>query len=233
MNKIVKRMKSEYGAAQMVENIIVLPVVFAIIIFIIYLGQMQYQKSVIASTAERAIIWIEQAESNYQYKKMTKLDLSNSASDTLAPNTSILNSKVDRQPYRYVAGLFSGKQDFSETESYIENYIESKEIFPMGEASVKITTEGSLYKKVKITIEQDLLAPEIIPGFDLPTVVKYTYEAESCVMQPSETIRNIDFACELAKPLIDKASNAIQEVKDKINSVFDKIKSINNLDQKE
>ena len=227
VNKVFKRLQSEKGAAQMVENIIVLPVVFAVIIFIIYLGQMQYQKALIASVAERALIWLEQAESDYQYEDLAVLDLSNSASDISTPDTSIFTENVNRQPYRYVVGMFT-KKDYSATEEYIKNYIESKEIFPMGEVSVEINPDGHLYKKVKITIEQDLIALEIIPGLELPTVYHYKYVTEGSVVQPAEMIRNTDFVYELAKPYLSKATSELSNVVDKLKTVFDKISILNN-----
>ena len=226
MKSIFQRLKNENGAAQMVENIIVLPVVFAVIIFIIYMGQMQYQKALIASVAERAVIWIEQSESDYQYEKMATLDLSNGASDIGTPDVSIFKANVDRQPYRYVAGMFK-KKDYSATEEYIKNYIESKEIFPMGEVSVEIEPEGSLYKKATIIIEQDLIALEILPGLDLPTLYHYKYQTESSVVQPAEMIRNTDFVYEIAEPYLDKATSELSNVVKKFKTVFDRIDIIN------
>ncbi len=61
----------------------------------------------------------------------------------------------------------------------------------------------------------------------MPTVVHYSYTTESCVMQPSEMIRNIDFAYELAKPYIDRASASLAELADKLNTVVDKINTLN------
>ncbi len=155
MMKIHVKLRDESGAALIIENILILPVVFAVIIFVIYLGQMQYQKALIVSVAERSIIWIEQAESDYMFRNINALDLSNSASDTGITNVNVLNQEVNREPYRYVAGLFSGSTDYSDTEVYIKDYIESKEIFPMGDVFVEIEEDKNfnLYKKVVITIE--------------------------------------------------------------------------------
>lgn len=226
MKRTEDRFRSELGAAQLVENIIVLPVVFAVILFIIYLGQMQYEKALISSVAERAIIWIEQASTDYQYKNLASLDLTNGASDIESPDISSLNIDVNRQPYRYVAGIFKSN-DYSDAEAYIKSYIESKQIFPMGGISVEIKETGSLYKKVYITIEQDLTAPEIIPGLNLPTVYHYSYTAMGNIVQPSEMIRNTDFVYELVEPYISKAEQKLSEVAKKINTVMDKIKMLN------
>lgn len=231
MKKITDKLHSEHGAAQIVENVIVLPVVFAVIIFIIYLGQMQYQKALIDSVAERAIIWLEQAAADYQYETLAPLDLSNGASDinvgTL--HTEVFDTQVEREPYRYVAGMFTENSyyDLKGLKKYIEDYIESKEIFPMGEVFVDIQEEGSLYKKVFITIEQDLIAPEILPGLDLPMMYHYAYTAQGNVMQPAEMIRNTDFVCELVEPYVGKVQDELSKVTDKIKTVMDKIGLLN------
>lgn len=226
MERTEERIRDEQGAAQLVENIIVLPVVFAVILFIIYLGQMQYQKALISSVAERAAIWVEQASADYQYKNLASFDLTNGASDIEFPDVTSLNQDVNRQPYRYVAGIFMNN-DYSEIETYISSYIESKQIFPMGDISVEIKEKGSLYKKVYITIEQDLIANEIIPGLNLPTVYHYSYTAMGNIVQPSEMIRNTDFVYELVEPYISMAQQELSEVVKKINTVLDKINMIN------
>lgn len=226
MISILKKTKSEAGAAQLVENVIVLPVVFAVIIIVIYLGQMQYQKALIVSVAERSLIWLEQAAADYNYQKIAELDFSNGASDISGVDTSPLTENVKREPYRYVAGIFTGN-DYTDTEKYIKQYIENKQIFPMGDINVDIEEKSGLYKSITVTIEQKLEMPEILPWLDMPTAYDYKYSAVVYVVQPTEMIRNTDFAYELVEPYVSLVSDKLKEVVDKLNKIVQKIGILN------
>ena len=86
----------------------------------------------------------------------------------------------------------------------------------------KITSPGAT-----IIIEQDLIALDILPGLDLPTLYHYKYQTESSVVQPAEMIRNTDFVYEIAEPYLDKATSELSNVVKKFKTVFDRIDIIN------
>lgn len=223
-------LKTENGAASVVENIIVLPVVFAVIMFIIYWGQLQYQKALLMSSAERSLIYVEQAATDYKYQDIAAIDLTNGASDISGIDTDVLTKKdkIDRQPYRYITGLFKSA-DYTEIEEYVKNYIEKKQIFFDEEVSVDINETPGLYKKVTIKVSQSLPMPEILVNMGISKVFDYSYETTINISQPTEMIRNTDFILELLRPYLDALQNKITELANKINNIFSKISFLNGM----
>lgn len=223
-------LKTENGAASVVENVIVLPVVFAVIMFIIYWGQLQYQKALLMSSAERSLIYVEQAATDYKYQDIAAIDLTNGASDISSIDTGVLTKKdkIDRQPYRYVAGLFKSA-DYTEIEKYVKNYIEKKQIFFDEKVSVDINETQGLYKKVTVKVSQSLPMPDILVNMGISKVFDYSYETTINISQPTEMIRNTDFILELFRPYLDALQNKITELANKINNIFSKISFLNGM----
>lgn len=221
-------LKTEDGAASVVENIIVLPVVFAVIIFIIYWGQLQYQKALLMSSAERSLIYVEQAATDYKYQDIAAIDLTNGASDISSIDTGVLTENVDRQPYRYVAGLFKS-EDYTNIEKYVKDYIEKKQIFFDEDVSVDINETLGLYRKVTVKVSQSLPMPEILVNMGISKVFDYSYETTINISQPTEMIRNTDFILELLRPYLDALQNKITELANKINNIFSKISFLNGM----
>lgn len=221
-------LKTENGAASVVENIIVLPVVFAVIMFIIYWGQLQYQKALLMSAAERSLIYVEQAAIDYNYQEIAEIDLTNGASDISSIDTGALTENVNRQPYRYITGIFKTK-DYSDIEKYVKDYIEKKQIFFDEDVSVEIKETTGLYKKVTIKVSQSLPMPDILVSMGISKMFDYSYETTIHISQPTELIRNTDFVLELLKPYLDALQSKITELTEKINKVISKIPFLNSM----
>ena len=228
-------LKTENGAASVVENIIVLPVVFAVIMFILYWGQLQYQKALLMSSAERSLIYVEQAATDYKYQAIAAIDLTNGASDISSIDTGVLTKNVKRQPYRYIAGLFTSPDyvdDIEKIEKYVKDYIEKKQIFFDEDVSVDINETEGLYKKVTVKVSQSLPMPDILVNMGISKVFNYSYETTINISQPTEMIRNTDFILELLRPYLDALQNKITELANKINNIFSKISFLNGMENR-
>lgn len=219
----------ERGAALIVEYIIVLPVVFAVIFFLIFMGQAFYQEAVISSAADRMLIYVNKVAADYMYKDVVPFSF-NGAGDYNGNFVSerLLND-VERKPYRYITGLFVQNIDegtLSNLERQLEEYIAEKDLFFGRNASAEIKIEGQLFKRVSVTVTQKFKSPFNLSILGI-TDYEYKFYCESNVVQATEIIRTTQFVAEILKPYIDKGKDTINGV---INNFKNALSSVTKLD---
>lgn len=99
-----KLIKSESGAATIIEAIIIVPMVFVCVMFLIFSGLTFVQKAVLQSTADRLSQYISRCVAYPGYGEIIDPFYA-------PPKNTPLQTRIDTamgysDPYRYVAGLF-------------------------------------------------------------------------------------------------------------------------------
>lgn len=206
---IIKRIKSEHGAVQIVESAFVFPVMFIILFFLIYMGNAHYVKAQIESIVE--IYAIEGAG----YCADPILETIKKTGNV--PSLSSLNTK----PYRYIFG------GMNEIETKIGSEVE-KEIG--GNSSFfknmkpKLKTPGNkiakfnnyvVYSTFSVEVEYVVEFPIRFLGKSSAPILTINSRAEVPVNDTAEFIRNTDMVVDLLYGT--KIGQSISDVFGKIN----------------
>lgn len=213
MNRFLHKLEEENGAAAIIEYAFVLPVVFAVVMLLVYMGQIHYQRAVIHSAADRMVMYVNKAASDYMYDEVAPFAFQ-SAGDVSEIHVEKLTKNVEREPYRYVVGLFVqniNDETKANLEKALAEYINDRDVFFGKDAQVSINVTGILFKTVTVNVTQTMKSP-----FDLSIIgihdQTYEYSAVSYVTQPTETIRTTKFIIELLQPYIDKVTDQLDGV---------------------
>jgi hypothetical protein len=192
----------------------VLPIVFGVVFFLIFVGYAMHQRPVMEAATQRSAIYIARTITDPSYEKIVsgqeKIEMIN---DNLANDPQIYDNSILNRPYRY---LFSSKSNMLASSEAVAKLIMQNQIFSDKRPNVSVEKEGGLFPKVTVSASQKFDMPQIIPGFDLPTVVTIESTSVVYINQPAEFIRNADF-------VIDVISTAVESIKGKVDEVFSKI----------
>lgn len=236
MKKIsIRNITKEDGAAAIIEYTIVLPVVFATVFLLIYMGFMQHQKAVLTSATARGAIYAARVAADSNYLDVASPDFSNGASDVSFVDAKQLYTDVDRNPYRNIVSLFVGI-DFDKAsergvsvQDAVTKMVANNQIFSNTMPTIEIVNKPGIFQKVTVTATQNYKLPVFLPGFDLPTTVAIESSSEIYVTQTAEFIRNCDLAIDLVRPLIDAAGDKLSELMATVKKVFDKLDFFKNM----
>lgn len=219
---VFKQLKSENGAATIVEASIVFPIVFLIIIVLFIMGIFQLELATlqmktdrIADTASRIIA--QKAYAGYGKIDTGKIDFS---SPVFLDDDQLKQMYADLDPYRYWGNGSSQLNSQSQgelknmfnKEQYVNAWILNKtmEIKPQKSGlSNKVT--------VKVTLKTDF--PDFIKVLGLPTEIKKDFTSVAYVSDTSEFIRNTDLVFDTAQTLASKFN-----ISDKVTDFVNKIK---------
>lgn len=116
MKKLIKELRSEKGAASVLEATIVLPVVFLCVILLVFLGFTYAQRAYLQYHASRLSSYISKTILFPGYQSIQKpfyMSGGSSGNVTLSDVNSAMQSK---DPYRYLLGLFKTEYVSIDTE---------------------------------------------------------------------------------------------------------------------
>lgn len=110
MKNLFKEFRSEKGAASVLEATIVFPLVFLIVIFLIFMGFIYVQKSYVQYHADHLSLYISKMIQypGYQYIDKPYYNKDSNNNTGVVTFDDIKNAMKCSDPYRYFMGLFNG-----------------------------------------------------------------------------------------------------------------------------
>ncbi|MBQ9975813.1 MAG: pilus assembly protein [Clostridia bacterium] len=209
-----EKTKSERAAVTIVESAIVFPVMFIILLFLMYMGNAYYVKAQVdAIVVENAI-----AGANYCADPILESIKRNGGA---VPSVK----KLEVEPYRYFIGGMDDVEDY--IADRVKKQIDSSTISILGEMSPDLKTSKSniakfnnyiLYSTFSVNVKYDITFPIRLLGSKEPTVMRVNSYAEIAVSDTSEFIRNTDMVIDYFGD--SKAGTTIKGAFDKINEVL-------------
>lgn len=210
VGRILKKIKKEKGAVQIVEATFVFPIMFIILFFLIYMGNAFYIKSQIEAVVEK-------------YAVQGAAYCADPILETIKEENRIPTVKeLEAEPYRYIFG------GMSEVEKMIgdrvENEIKSKSSSLFSNMSPTIKTPKSniatfnnyiVYSTFSVEVKYTLKFPIKFLGKSSPTILSISSRAEMPVDDTAEFIRNTDMVIDLFGET--KAGEKISQAFGKIN----------------
>lgn len=221
MRRILSRIKEE-SAGVMVENVIVLPLVFIIIFFMILSSFMMHDRATIESAAKRGAIYAANCISNPNYASIVgqtgNLDIASDQTFSFKGVGGNVNA------YRAFNG---GNNMTTEVTTQVEKIVANTRIPWLPQKSVDVEYKQKnmfIYQDVTVTVRATYNLPKFFSLVGLET--KYVYEAtaKTRTTDPDEFIRNADLIVDMIKLLDQKLLGGnLQKVTDKIGELGTKV----------
>ena len=207
IGKIKNKLKKEDGAVQIVEATVVFPIMFIILLFLIYMGNAFYIKAQVEATvAQKAI-----AGANYCADPILQ---------TIKETGSVPNIKdLQLDPYRYFTGMngveMKIKQDVKKeidgsTASFFKN------MSPVVKTSDAKYNNYLLYATFSVEVQCELEFPIKFFGEATPPVFVIRSRSEVAVNDTAEFIRNTDMVIDYFGDT--NLGRSIQSVFEKVNT---------------
>lgn len=211
IKKIKELLRSTNGAVQIVEASIVFPIMFIILFFLIYMGNMYYIKAQATSLAE--IYAIKGA--NYCADPLLKSIESNDMFPSL--------STMKLNPYRHLFGENDSVEADIEGRIVEEITSSTSSFFKNMKPKIKTATSDIatyhnyiIYSTFSVEFDMDVYFPIRFLGKDSKPMIQMSARAEVPVDDTAELIRNTDMVIDYFHGT--KAGQAISEAFGKINS---------------
>lgn len=226
MSYIIKRIKEE-NANSLVENVIILPLIFIIIFLMIMTCFVMHDRSTLDAAAKRGVIFAAHCISDPNYDSIRAKSGNQAGSLDLSDGVNGFTFKgvgKNIQPYRYLKKTTDGLK--SKVESEINAIIKNTKI-PWNEIDVdniKFTQVNKMYyQDVTVEIKATYPLPKLFEAFGLPGELEYKAQSKMTVNDPDEFIRNADMAVDILTSIDDKYGNHVSKALDKISVLADKL----------
>ena len=242
MERMKKFLKEEKAAAQMVEAAVIYPVVFLIIVLMIYMGLYILQAITVGTYAQKIAMLASREISTPGYYTLIsdKTKYSSSAIELDAEDinaiidVSKLSDEMTRFPvvYRYWQ-IGDDKILTDTTKDYYQSILntmvaKNSVLVPQngGTLNVKVSCKNNVLSQlVTVEVEQELMHFGLLDFFGIksPTV---SATAVATVSDTDELIRNTDFAVDAMEALASKLGIDTSKLKSTVNDVLKKLKLI-------
>jgi len=221
MCRFWKRIKDE-SAGVMVENVIVLPLVFVIIIFMIVSASLVHDRVTIETAARRGATYASHCISDPNYATLVgqsgELDFSKSVE-----NMSFSSVGKNIKAYRYLTGGAS-VQGVVETE--VKKIVNKTRINWVSQDSITVTCSQEnriIYQDVSVKVTSTYHLPGWIEWFGLESEYKIETEAKLAAVDPDEFIRNADLVVDLITQVDDATGGHIGKALNSISGMASKL----------
>lgn len=220
--------KKESGNS-IVENVIILPLIFIVICGLISMCFLLHDKATLEAAARRGALYAAHCISDPNYASI----LQQSGNEAGSLDISVANNADFRfsglgkniHPYRYLQKKTEGLDRLVEAET---GRIVEKTRLPISTIHVvKITCDQVnkvYYQDVAVTIQASYPLPYLMRIIGLPDSYDYTITARMAVNDPDEFIRNADLAVDIIEMVDDATGNHLEKAKQKIGLLTQKIK---------
>lgn len=227
LRKIYGKLKNE-KANSLVENVIVLPLIFIVIYFMILMAFILHDRSTLDAAAKRGTIYAARCISDPNYTVI--LQKSGHEPGVLDTNVEKLNDSSFAEvgshikPYRYL--VMDTSDIKNATVSEVKNIIQKTKIpwreIQTGDINVDIDNK-IIYQNVEVSITARYPLPQVFGAFGLPTEYEYTVEAVTAVNDPDEFIRNVDLVIDTCVELDQKTGGNLSKITSKIGDMASKL----------
>ncbi len=221
MYRFWEKMKDE-SAGVMVENVIVLPLVFVIIIFMIVSAFLVHDRVTIETAARRGATYASHCIADPNYSTLVgqsgELDFSKSVE-----NISFSSIGKNIEAYRYLTG---GASVQNVVEAEVKKIINKSRInwIPQESITVKCFQENKIiYQDICVKVTSTYHLPGWIEWFGLESEYKIETEAKLAAVDPDEFIRNADLVVDLITQVDTATGGHIGKALDSISSMASKL----------
>lgn len=227
-----RKEKDQEGAYSVVENMIVMPVVFLVVYALLFAGFMLHAQCTIESAVRRGVLYAGKLICDPQYEKITA-----GAIDTHAGELNELSkkefdfTKISKyEPYRYIP-LFSNYFSSGGTteleacaQEYVQRIIDQNTtwIFTIDTDGIICDAENYvLTQKISMKVKASYHMPMVFRWLGFPETYDLTAESVFTLSDQDEFIRNVDLVADLLGDIMDasgitKAMQKLQEFAGKI-----------------
>lgn len=224
MRNWIRYFKDEKANA-IVENVIVLPMIFVVIISILITAFVVYDRATMESAAKRGAIYAAHCISDPNYASVVAssgsesgaLDISGKADDI-----SFAGIGKNIKAYRYITG--SGNVD-DRVVTEVKNIISKTRLnlIPLGDVTVTCDSKNMfIYQDVVVSVTAKYTIPEIYGLFGLETEYTYTATGKITANDPDEFIRNADLVVDLIASAINSSDGGFATgVKKTVSTISD------------
>lgn len=216
----------EERANSMVENIIVLPLIFIVIYFMILGAFLMHDVGTIDAAARRGAIYAAHCLCDPNYDEIRKksgdakgnLDIKESVS-----SFTFTGIGKNIKPYRYLFGTKGVEQQVKDEVSAI---LEKTRV-PWREIEVENISYSNknmvFYQDVTVTIKAKYPLPKFFEAFGLDSKYEYSASAKMTVNDPDEFIRNTDLAVDLMVQVDQATGGHLSSAMDKVSGLMKKL----------
>ena len=213
--KLLKKIKAENGAVQIVESTIVFPVMFIILFFLIYMGNAYYMKAQIESVV------MQKAIEGASYCADPLLETIKSGNGSI-PKVD----QIDIKPYRYIFGGVGeienkiGGDVYSSINSSDASFFRNMNpVVKTPKSDIAKYHNYVLYSTFSVDLECRVEFPIKFLGSSTPYVMIFNSHAEVAVNDTAEFIRNTDLVIDYFED--SKLGQSIKGVFEKINTFIE------------
>jgi len=220
MKKLLQMLRDEKASA-MIENVIVLPVIFVVIYSFIMTAFLFHDRSTMEAAAQRGAIYASHCVSDPNYASIVGQYGALDVSESRNLNFSSVGKNI--KAYRYILG--SGDIE-SLVEKEVKKIVENDRInwYPQDKIRVSVEKKNMfLYQDVTVTIRYVYEIPDAFGAFGLETEYEATASATVSTTDPDELIRNADLVVDLITAIDNATGNHISKALDKIGQLGDKV----------
>lgn len=221
MYRFWKQLKNE-SAGVMVENAVVLPIVFVVIISMIVSAFLVFDRVTVETAARHGATYASQCIADPSYSSlMQQTSQENFLESVKNMNFSSVGKKI--KAYRYLSGGVQ-VQDVVETE--VVGYINRFRInwLPQENISVVCLVENKIiYQDVCVQVASSYYLPGWLEWFGLETEYRIETEARIAAVDPDEFIRNADLVVDLITRVDNASGGHISNAIDKIGGLAAKL----------
>ena len=232
-----KLYKDQTGAALVVEAVVLYPLVILCLFFLVYMGLIIVQSSVLNATAQKTALLASREVAYPGYLSMIKNQdgsdaFSNSAIEM--KSAGIVNMTYEPDEIKIEAYRYWGKDPLSESAKQIiqtmicnpkSGIVKAQSLLNMGKIEARVSCSNyAVTQFVTVTIEQEIMDIGVFRYFGIENP-KLTAIAVASVNDSDEFVRDVDLIIDAAKWLGDKLGlgKNISKLRSKIKSAIDKI----------
>lgn len=220
--KIKDQLKSENGAVPVVEATFVFPVMFFVIFFLLFMGNMYVSKAYVDNAVNQAAIKYAAQCADPNLKEINE-------------KKSLGGLKLKSEPYRYIFNAFGSSGSIGSAKSDCISEIKNKggsffSFFKGMQPEIKTVNvkfnNNVVSYSLSVSAEYSISLPWKFLFSDEIQIYNFKTHAEVPISDAPEFIRNVDMAIDYLQQ-----SETVDKFTEKIKSIFNK-KNIMNLDHK-
>lgn len=215
----------------LVENVIVLPLIFLCIYFIIIGAFFVHDKITLDAAVERGAVYAAKCVSDPNYAEISETIYNDEDGYSMeikgAAGASFEGVGKDIHPYRYV--MFTYKDEIQRLvsegtfEAVKNTKIPWRELKP---DSVKCEIKNYIvYQEVTVTAKASYPLPKLFSLIGLPEEIEYEASATESVTDPDELIRNADLIVDTIVKVDNMTGNHLKKITDALERFTAQIKN--------
>ncbi len=223
--------KSQTGAAMVVEAVIIYPIVLMCLFFLIYVGLIVIQSSVLNSTAQKMAMLAAREVAYPGYLSLSAKDNYGSSAVEMTKGSTVKltfntqETKIDAYRYWGKDPLSSGAKDIIRQviTDPKKGIIKTQSLLDLGKIEVNVSCANYVVTQyVTVTIEQELKDIAVLKYFGIETP-KMTVRAVAAVNDADEFARNVELAEDAVQWLAKKLGIDLSKLREKVDSALDRI----------